>query len=65
MAVDNLPGALPRESSKDFGDNLVEYVLPDLIEGRHEEDILVGATILKNGELTPKFGYLKGFLQGY
>lgn len=64
MAVDNLPGAIPRESSKDFGENLTKHVLPFLFEDKYDERILNDATILRNGELTRKFGYLKGYLQG-
>ena len=61
MAVDNLPGELPRDASKDFGDALVENVLPSLI-GQDHEGIVERATITLNGELTPLFSYLEDYL---
>jgi saccharopine dehydrogenase (NAD+, L-lysine-forming) len=59
MAVGNLPNELPRDASRYFGEQLIKYILQDLIKG--ETDLLNRATILKNGKLTERFGYLKGY----
>jgi len=62
-AVDNLPSALPRDASEDFGDALVRSVIPHLLS-EEDNEIIEGATILKEGKLTPKFSYLKNYLEG-
>jgi saccharopine dehydrogenase (NAD+, L-lysine-forming) len=33
MAVDNLPGEVPRDASVDFGNDLIENVFPSLFDG--------------------------------
>ncbi|MEE4114601.1 MAG: NAD(P)-dependent oxidoreductase [Marinilabiliaceae bacterium] len=63
MSVDNLPGELPRDASSDFGEQLTEYVLPDLIFGR-KDGMIKRATICENGELTDDYKYLTGYLAG-
>lgn len=63
MAVDNLPGELPRDASRDFGDKLMEIVIPELIS-RADSDMIQNATILNKGELTENFKYLNDFLAG-
>lgn len=63
MAVDNLPGGIPRDASKDFGDRLLKHVIPELL-GNKSSEIIENATILKNGELTPHFAYLEDYLSG-
>ncbi len=63
MAVDNLPGELPRDSSCDFGKNLMEKVLPELLSG-DKSKMIENATILKKGKLTEPFSYLKNYLNG-
>ncbi len=61
MAVDNLPGELPRDTSYDFGKQLMHNVLHDLFTD--PESPLIGrATILKEGQLTPAFTYLSDYL---
>jgi len=63
MSVDNLPGELPRDASSDFGKQLMDEVLPVLFtEG--DGDIIRRATICENGELTERYSYLKGYLEG-
>lgn len=57
MAVDNLPGELPRDASEAFSEALVEKVIPAFFNG-DKDGILQRATILKNGKLTEKFAYL-------
>lgn len=60
MAVDNLPNELPRDASKNFGDLFVERIIPALM---HDEDqMLLNATIAKNGHLTKAFEYLSDFV---
>ncbi len=61
MAVDNLPGELPRDSSEDFSRGLIEKVFPYLVKG-DEKGILAGATIMKDGKLTEKFAYLQDWI---
>ncbi len=63
MAVDNLPGELPRNASEDFGNALIAYVIPSLL-GDDSEGIVERATIVKEGKLTELFGYLDGYLGG-
>jgi saccharopine dehydrogenase (NAD+, L-lysine forming) len=63
MAVDNLPGELPRDASADFGEALLEHVIPYLLES-DKERIIERATIVKAGKLTEGFNYLESFLKG-
>lgn len=63
MAVDNLPGELPRDSSIDFGEALYKNVYEALF-GEDEYGIVDRATIAKNGKLTPQFEYLQDYLEG-
>jgi saccharopine dehydrogenase (NAD+, L-lysine-forming) len=59
MAVDNLPCELPKDSSEDFGVNLIESILPLLFV---ESDIIEKATICKDGDLTKYFEYLRDYI---
>jgi alanine dehydrogenase len=61
MAVGNLPNELPRDASRFFGEQLIKYVLPDLI-GKGN-DIIRKATILEKGKLTDVYDYLKSYAQ--
>lgn len=63
MAVDNLPGELPRDASSDFGRQLMEEVLPLLFTPGGGE-IIRRATVCENGSLTERYSYLKGYLEG-
>lgn len=58
MAVDNLPCELPKDASLDFGNNLIDKILPYLI-GEDSKGILSRATIAENGELTERYKYLE------
>ena len=62
MAIDYLPNELPRNASQDFGDELINNVLPLFLEG-DEDQVLERATISKNGELTSKYKYLESYVQ--
>ena len=63
MAVDNLPGELPRDASNDFGAALARYVIPELLESGDSE-MLERATITQSGGLGSKYRYLQAFLEG-
>lgn len=60
MAIDNLPNALPRDSSQAFGEKLIKFIIPELTKNHSE--ILIRATITKNGVLTPKYSYLQDYV---
>jgi len=59
MAVGNLPNELPRDASRYFGEQLIKYVLEDLIKG--ESKMIQRATMVEKGKLTLPFGYLKQY----
>ena len=60
MAVDNLPAELPRDSSLEFGDGIVNHVLPFLIE--NDDGRILNATITKKGHFLEKYSYLNNYL---
>jgi hypothetical protein len=62
MAVGNLPNELPRDASKYFGEQLIKYVLPDLIT--NSSRVIEDATIVRKGQLTRRFEYLKDYAAG-
>ena len=59
MAVGNLPNELPKDASRYFGEQLIKYVLEDLIKG--SSPIIDKATILREGRLTSHFEYLSDY----
>lgn len=63
MAVDNLPGELPRDASTDFGEALSSHVLPELL-GIRDTGMLQRASITRDGVLSPEYAYLADFLAG-
>ncbi|WP_101260110.1 NAD(P)-dependent oxidoreductase [Labilibaculum filiforme] len=63
MAVDNLPGELPRDSSIDFGEALYQNVY-DYLFGEDPDGVVERATIAKGGQLTAHFAYLQAYLEG-
>lgn len=62
MAVGNLPNELPRDASRYFGEQLIKYILDDLVRGRSE--IIERATIAEDGKLTEYFRYLEDYVAG-
>ena len=60
MAIDNLPNELPRDASHDFGQELINRVLPLFLSG-DEEQVLERATITRQGKLTEPYAYLAGY----
>lgn len=63
MAVDNLPCELPREASTDFGNSLIENILPCLF-GEDPDRVIERATIAMNGKLMPAYEYLQSYVDG-
>jgi len=63
MAVDNLPGELPRDASADFGSTLMEHVIPELL-GVRDTGMVERASIAAAGKLTSGYEYLEAYLAG-
>lgn len=59
MTVDNLPNELPRDASKAFGQQFIEYILPELL--KRKSKVIERATVAANGELGPHFQYLRAY----
>lgn len=62
MAVDNLPCELPKDSSEDFGSQMLNEIFPLLFDCK-DSDVIKDATICENGDLTSNFEYLRDFLE--
>jgi saccharopine dehydrogenase (NAD+, L-lysine-forming) len=62
MAVGNLPNELPRDASRYFGEQLIKYVLDDLVKGG--SPVIERATIAEGGKLTEHFSYLRDYVEG-
>lgn len=60
MAVGNLPNELPRDASQYFGEQLIKYVLEDIVKGG-DTALLKRATIVKQGQLTEPYDYMKEY----
>ncbi|MBK7852883.1 MAG: alanine dehydrogenase [Bacteroidetes bacterium] len=63
MSVDNLPCELPRDASDGFGKHLMERVLPSLF-GEDTDGVIERASITKDGNLMPRFDYLRDYAEG-
>lgn len=63
MAVGNLPNELPRDASGYFGEQIIKYILKDIINGGSE--ILNKATIVKNGKLTKPYAYMREYAETF
>lgn len=61
MAIDNLPTELPRNASEDFGNQLIQNLIPELL--KKESKILDKATIAKEGDLTIEFIFLREYVK--
>lgn len=57
MAVGNLPNELPRDASRYFGEQLIKYILEDLVRNQ-QSAVIERATMLKQGQLTTTYDYL-------
>ncbi len=62
MAVGNLPNELPRDASRYFGEQLIKFVLEDLIKGGSA--IIERATMAEKGKLTEPYAYLQDYADG-
>ena len=60
MAIDNLPGEVPRDASYDFGVQLMSNVFPYLFT-EDKDKIIERATIANDGKLMPEFDYLRDY----
>jgi len=61
MAVGNLPNELPRDASRYFGEQLIKFVLGDLVAGTARD--IDKATIVRKGKLTPAFEYMSAYAE--
>ena len=61
MAVDNLPCELPKDASESFGQDLLKYIMPNLL-GIDIDNIIERATICDNGKLNKRYKYLEKFI---
>lgn len=64
MAVDNLPCELPRDASEDFGNELIKNILPHLLGDDTEGVIARASQTNLQGHLTPRYQYLKDYVEG-
>lgn len=63
MAVDTCPNALAMDTSAYFGEMLTKHVFEPLLKGEHS-NVIDRSMILKGGQLTPRFAYLKDYSEG-
>jgi saccharopine dehydrogenase (NAD+, L-lysine forming) len=61
IAIDNLPGELPRDASEDFSQAILTYVIPRLLGS--DDGMLQRATIVDKGNLSLQFEYLREFAE--
>ena len=61
MAVDNLPSELPRDSSTEFGDGVLNEVLPFII-GK-DDGRIYNATIIKKGKFLSRYSYIEKYIK--
>jgi hypothetical protein len=62
MAVGNLPNELPRDASRYFGEQLIKYVLEDLL--KKGSPVITRATMVDRGIITRPFEYLREYAMG-
>lgn len=59
MAVGNLPNELPRDASRYFGQQLIKFVIKDIVDGGSKT--IEKATIIDSGKLTAHYAYMKEY----
>ncbi len=64
MAIDNLPTELPRESSEDFGNQLIKNVLPLFIHNDNEGILFNASQTNHEGNLNKKYQFLQDYVNG-
>jgi alanine dehydrogenase len=62
MAVDNLPCELPKDASEDFGNDFIQFILPNFFNGDPDNIIGRGSETTLDGELTEGFAYLQEYV---
>ena len=60
MAVDNLPSELPRDSSTEFGNGIVNEVIPYILE--EDDGRILNSTIAAEGRFLKKYNYLNEYI---
>ena len=60
MAVDNLPSELPRDSSTEFGNGIVNEVIPYILE--EDDGRILNSTITAEGRFLKKYNYLNEYI---
>ena len=60
MAVDNLPSELPKDSSEEFGNGIINEVLPYIF--KKDDGRIKISTIAENGDFLPSYKYLKNYI---
>lgn len=60
MAVGNLPNELPRDASRYFGEQLIKFIVEDLLFNQQASTI-ERATIVKEGRLTKHYEYMRDY----
>jgi saccharopine dehydrogenase (NAD+, L-lysine-forming) len=59
MTIDNLPNELPRDASKAFGEQFINYILPELL--KEDSEVIERATVAANRQLGKHFQYLAAY----
>lgn len=62
MAIDNLPSELPRDASVFFGQQLLQNILPELLNGP-QSPVIQRAMIAEGGGLSEHFAYLRDYVE--
>ncbi len=63
MAIDNLPNELPRDASEDFGNMIINRIIPEIQKGDASQ-VITQATIVNHGILTEPYQYLHDYAYG-
>lgn len=61
VAVGNLPNELPRDASRYFGEQLIKFILPELLSGSQETALIARATLVSKGSITESYRYMEGY----
>ncbi len=64
MAVDNLPCALPKDASEDFGRELIKNIFPELLSKKKSSVIKRATQTTLEGELAEDYEYLSDYVAG-
>ena len=61
MAVDNLPSELPRDSSTEFSEGIINELLPFLL--KEDDGRILNGTITTDGSFLEKYNYLNDYIR--